>query len=300
MISTSQELATKETISQICGARDRALELYEAAAKLLVEAGKVSMKAHPTSKHIALDRHDAETLISSYHVDNGTAVEVFMKTVREKLDKQVWRHLVEASGLGDLMDNKAKEDFEKDLQKEVQPATLDNVMATFHTQGAQAPEIFRRGLVNAFSNLRPGYKTNNAFKIEKKIILDNALQISFWGKSGAYHHYWSQYGRGQNELMDVERTLRILDGQKPYDNRYEGVIGAISAAAQEGRFEAETEYFSVKWYKKGSVHIIFKRPDLVEKANRIIASHYGAAVPDEEGRHKYSGTRKRSSRRKAA
>jgi Domain of unknown function (DUF4942) len=300
MISTSHELIKKESIAELIAHRDRALELYKAAAELLVEAGKASMMAHPSSNYIALDRHDAECLISSYHIDQGNAVDVFMKEVQPKLDRKIWRHLVDSTGLGGLMDNKAREDFEKQIRANVQPATVDNVVATFMTHSAAAPEIFERGLVNAFSNLRSGYKTNNAFKIDNKVIFDGALQISFWGKSNHYHHYWSQYGRGQHEIMDVERTLRILDGQKPFESRYEGVIGAIDAAAKEGGFSAETEYFKIVWFKKGSVHITFKRPDLIEKANRIIAKHYGETIPDGEGRHKYQGTRKRATRKKAA
>ena len=36
----------------------------------------------------------------------------------------------------------------------------------------------------------------------------------------------------------------------------------------------EGEYFTVRGYQKGTVHIVFKRPDLVEKLNDIIARHY--------------------------
>ncbi len=36
----------------------------------------------------------------------------------------------------------------------------------------------------------------------------------------------------------------------------------------------EGEYFTVRGYQKGTVHIVFKRSDLVEKLNDIIARHY--------------------------
>ncbi|KAB0107145.1 DUF4942 domain-containing protein, partial [Escherichia coli] len=41
----------------------------------------------------------------------------------------------------------------------------------------------------------------------------------------------------------------------------------------------EGEYFTVRGYQKGTVHIVFKRPDLVEKLNDIIARHYPGALP---------------------
>jgi len=39
------------------------------------------------------------------------------------------------------------------------------------------------------------------------------------------------------------------------------------------------EYFTIRAYKKGSAHITFTRPDLVEKVNDIIARHYPGALP---------------------
>ena len=55
-----------------------------------------------------------------------------------------------------------------------------------------------------------------------------------------------------------------------------------SIGAQYGEFlgnsdnvgELLEEYFTVRGYQKGTVHIVFKRPDLVEKLNDIIARHY--------------------------
>lgn len=42
--------------------------------------------------------------------------------------------------------------------------------------------------------------------------------------------------------------------------------------------EADTEYFLVRWYKKGTGNLTFKRPDLVEQCNRILAKHYLKAL----------------------
>ncbi len=41
----------------------------------------------------------------------------------------------------------------------------------------------------------------------------------------------------------------------------------------------EGEYFTVRGYQKGTIHIVFKRSDLVEKLNDIIARHYPGALP---------------------
>ncbi|GJL02188.1 hypothetical protein TUM17570_11970 [Enterobacter cloacae] len=36
----------------------------------------------------------------------------------------------------------------------------------------------------------------------------------------------------------------------------------------------EDEFFSIRYFQKGTAHLAFKRLDLVEKMNDIIAKHY--------------------------
>ncbi|EEC8946636.1 DUF4942 domain-containing protein, partial [Escherichia coli] len=38
------------------------------------------------------------------------------------------------------------------------------------------------------------------------------------------------------------------------------------------------EMFSIKYFKKGSVHITFRKPELVDRLNDIIARHYPEAL----------------------
>lgn len=42
--------------------------------------------------------------------------------------------------------------------------------------------------------------------------------------------------------------------------------------------EAETNYMRARWHKNGSIHLWFLRDDLREKANRLIAEHFGEAL----------------------
>ena len=52
-------------------------------------------------------------------------------------------------------------------------------------------------------------------------------------------------------------------------------------ARQRGETQAENAYLHVKWFKKGSGHVLFKRPDLVEKMNGILTKHYPHALASE-------------------
>jgi hypothetical protein len=42
----------------------------------------------------------------------------------------------------------------------------------------------------------------------------------------------------------------------------------------------ESEYFRFELYRNGNLHIVFKRADLVAKANKIVGDYYGSAQSD--------------------
>jgi hypothetical protein len=42
----------------------------------------------------------------------------------------------------------------------------------------------------------------------------------------------------------------------------------------------ESEYFRFELYRNGNLHIVFKRADLVAKANKIVGDYYGETLAD--------------------
>ncbi|WP_431307514.1 DUF4942 domain-containing protein [Escherichia coli] len=86
---------------------------------------------------------------------------------------------------------------------------------------------------------------------------------------------------GREALDDLVRPFYLLEGRNVPDFR--NSIGAqyseFSGTATMSVSCLEGEYFTVRGYQKGTVHIVFKRSDLVEKLNDIIARHYPGALP---------------------
>ncbi|WP_432652178.1 DUF4942 domain-containing protein [Providencia rettgeri] len=41
----------------------------------------------------------------------------------------------------------------------------------------------------------------------------------------------------------------------------------------------ETEFFFVKWYKKGTMHLLFKSESLINNTNDLIAKLFPSALP---------------------
>lgn len=67
----------------------------------------------------------------------------------------------------------------------------------------------------------------------------------------------------------------ILDGKPIPDSRAD-VTRRLGDHIHDNRHSThyEDEMFAIKYFQKGTAHIIFKRLELVDKLNEIIARHY--------------------------
>ena len=72
----------------------------------------------------------------------------------------------------------------------------------------------------------------------------------------------------------------LLDG-KPVPYNRADVTRRLSDHIHENRHSNryEDEMFVIKYFQKGTAHIVFKRPELIDKLNNIIARHYPRALP---------------------
>jgi hypothetical protein len=154
--------------------------------------------------------------------------------------------------------------------------TLDNVIATFRALNASKVATFEQGVIDVFRNLSWDYKTHNPCLLGKKIIIDGVLD----NHRGLY---FSVRTYAQNRIDDLARPFWLLDGKTLPDNRVSEGANLSAFISQGGAASVgevfACEYFTVRTYKKGSAHVTFTRPDLVEKVNDIIARHYPGALP---------------------
>ncbi len=75
----------------------------------------------------------------------------------------------------------------------------------------------------------------------------------------------------RDQLADLERMLYLLDGKAISDNRGD-VTARLYDDISTHRHTAEVyedEYFSIKHFMKGSAHLTFKKPALIDKMNDI-------------------------------
>ena len=107
-------------------------------------------------------------------------------------------------------------------------------------------------------HLYNGWKTNKAWKIDKKCILPVYGIFDSWdGKPRTYEAY--------KALSDIERILNFFDGNMTADVNLSQVLERHFSAGITKNIPCK--FFKLTFYKKGTVHIAFTCPELISRYN---------------------------------
>ncbi|EMH4163756.1 DUF4942 domain-containing protein [Pluralibacter gergoviae] len=198
-----------------------------------------------------------------------------MKAITRNIDRSIWRDLMSKSGMLALMDAEARGQWCKNLEEGELPTVSEaNILSTFEQLHQDKHAVFERGVINVFRGLSWDYKTNSPCKFGKKIIVDGLVSFNRWGFSFTH-------GYRRDQLVDLERMLTLLDGKPLPDNRAD-IACRLSDHIGRQRTSAvyDDELFSINYFQKGSAHIVFKRPELIDRLNDIIAKHYPGVLSE--------------------
>jgi hypothetical protein len=204
---------------------------------------------------------------STYEQDAADRAEV-SKMFRLGTDASAWQYLMHESGMRSLMDAKAREKWDRAIMDgDIPELNAANVRSTFTMLHDSRGEIFERGVISCFKNLAWHYKTNLPQKFGKRIVMT---------------YLTSSYGYNKcDQLDDLIRVLSVLDGKPEPDHRG-GTYSMLNKAGitYGNRLgTVENDYLAIKCFKNGNGHVTFKRLDLIDKMNLIIAKHYPGALP---------------------
>ena len=273
------DLIRRANLAQVCEARERTLDFWRRGAELIHKGNMMAGRAGGRCCSQDALRH----LSFCTEVRD---VQRFAEQAAMDLDREVWRCIIETCGLADVMSANDLRKFRESVEgRDVPAATFDSASATLASMVAKAPESFRLGVVDLFADLSREYRTNRAFDLPEKFILDHAVSRSDWrhgdGRlSTTVSWEYGTYRTARDRINDLERTLCVLDGRRPpeHPNKVTDTMDQ-EVLNREGRTH-ETELLRFKWFLKGTMHVWIKREDLREQINRIIAKHYGEVLAD--------------------
>lgn len=255
------------SIYERAAARTRAIDLFAQAFDAVAQATDAARTAAPSGVY------DLPTLHVSRDSWAARERDRFIEQARVAVDRGVWSDVIHACGFSRLMDKTEHEAFRADLRDNPPEATVENLEATLARLMEDREMIFRRGIASAFSRLDRRFRSHDGFKIGSRIVLSGM----FCGSG-----FWNHYAKHDETLVDVERAFYLLD-HRPQPERLGGIYGAVASGQQSAgfgprSFEVEDDFFRVRVFKNGNAHVWFKRDDLVERVNLLLADYYGATL----------------------
>lgn len=263
------EVVPSVEIERIIAQRSEGIRLYLDAIKQLRDARQM-MKAAGNCQYL----YDFEKTVEWALSRGDTATYDPEAAISRVIDGKIWDRLMSETGMYTLMSTKQRNEWDMQLSGKDMPAvTLDNVLATFRQLNAGKADTFTRGLIDVFKQLSWDYKTNNPCKFGKRVVLSSLLCVRRYGVSFS--------SESHTKIDDLARPFYVLEGRSVPDYRVS--VGArLDEFFSANQFNGEvfdSEYFTVRYFKKGSAHITFKRMDLVDKLNDLVASQYPGMLP---------------------
>ena len=254
------------SITNLIQVREGIRERFETIARLLGEAQEMAKSAQVGFPRLEMEN----SRIGRVSMTGKDLATQMMRPV----DAEGWQYLMKESGLLTFMDHKARRDWsEKVYALDTPTLTAENIEATFSSLHAARGDMMDRGVIALFRSLSYDYKANKPCFFGKKIIIDRLA--SLWGSGGCFMSFHS----GTCETLDdLDRVFHKL-AKLPEPDHRNGWYHRLSEAQQQKLQIADGPFFSVKFFKKGSGHVLFKDMDGVAKLNSILSRHHPDALP---------------------
>lgn len=258
------------------------LEQRDEVAQKVHQALALLMEAETLSARYGFNRHFRDGLYTTHWrqlsalIANGeprgdgdreAKMEAMLAQHRRVLDTAAWDMLLHASGLRSFMDAAARKEWAEAMKGyEVPALDASSIEATFQSLYTDRQMMVERGVLDVFRRLSWDKKTNLPERFGNKLIVSHFLNHT----GGVYE--------GLGGVEDLYRALCVFDG-KPVPDHRASLYMAASIAKRDGGRAIENDYMDLKWFKNGNAHIVFKRHDLIEKLNGVLAKHYPNALP---------------------
>jgi hypothetical protein len=255
------------SITHLLQQRDAVLERLAQAFQLLQEAHDIALSAHLGFPNIVASkdyRGSGQDVVGKFATEGEALI-----ACRAAIDATAWRYLMQESGMRSLMSASKRTEFDDQVSKSRMPAlTREAVYATFGALHESRAEMFDQGVIECFKKLSWQYKTNLPQKFGRRIIL-SYLTYTYGINNNAADH-----------LDDLMRVFHVLDGKPEADYR-QGCYVQLSAAFREQTAwpkSYQNDYFELRLFRNGNGHLCFKRSELIDAMNAIIARHFPNAL----------------------
>lgn len=199
----------------------------------------------------------------------------------KRLKIEVWKDLLKQLKIERLLTNKVNENFTEFINNQsLMELTKENIQEVvrmlFFNQNVLLESAVRE-VFDLFTSyykenryIPEGWKTNSHYKVNRKIILPNWViyEANSWSD-------WRLDYRTSHRYDDIDKVMCYITGKKYEEGTVlikdvlEERFKVLNELKSKGGFdgECESEFFYIKFFKKGTVHLKFKDEFLWQEFN---------------------------------
>jgi hypothetical protein len=197
--------------------------------------------------------------------------------------KDAWKAVLKKMEFGRWLDKQQTDQFYRDIEREANiPFTAENIRGTLENIFENRKRLFDQSVVNVFDALTKyykentahveGWKTNDSYKVNQRLVFPYGCTYE-GRKYPSLQGFSTRYDGPIDLYHDLDRVLCVLDGAKEcftigyaLNAKFRN-LGTIPNCPGPFDNTCESTYFSIKFWKKGTVHLKWKRLDLWEAFN---------------------------------
>jgi hypothetical protein len=229
------------------------------------------------------DRKDYGSIAAQALSSSHAARTDFLRKHRKDAWKSVFRQMQFQKWLDSKQQDKMMAQVSRDANY---PFTVENIKGTLENVFLSRKKLFEQSVANVFDELcshaiengcgpevpagtrdwnRAGWKTNDTYKVNERLVFPHGVRFDGYFSTG--------WGDSDRIYTDLDRILCVLDAER-FEECYT-VGGALQRAFGLNRSQpgtCESQYFEIRYFKKGTVHLKWKRRDLLESFNKTAAA----------------------------
>lgn len=226
----------------------------------------------------------AEFYLGASGVDLGHLAGTFrlpsMNGLLDWAQEGAWDSMLSTSRISNMMTGRMNTEFRTFLKQQKQRTfTRENIFQLIETLILSRKSIADQCVQDVFDilckfdeknrlygNVGVGWKTNDAHRVNRKVIVPHLVEYSF-------NRFGIVYSQNYSQLDDIDKAMCVVAG-KSFDQ-----ISTLRTSIQD-RFksntgEGESEFFTWKAYKKGTLHLTFKDEEVWRMFNVTAAKQKG-------------------------
>ena len=262
---------------------ERYVNEYEQAVKLIKESYKYMYERKQFLSYLdSINKFD-QSMVGVNKLDYTYTL---MNQELHSLRSLYWRKILNTKRIRDILTNGGIEKLEKQISMaESMEINMVNIEILIMSLQYNQKDLLIDSCVSLFQRITKhhmneysknlhyynGWKTNNAFKVNPKII----IPISYGGFDTMFGSWikdeFNKISYSIRDLIDdITRMMQLFNPS------------ITNEFTTEGNNEFETEWMKFKIFKKGTIHIWFKDTDTLSKFNYVCGQHFNWLPSEDE------------------